>query len=27
LLADGLPMVLTLTAHGDADWRLVPHDS
>jgi hypothetical protein len=26
LLADGLPMVLTLTAHGDADWRLVPHE-
>ena len=24
LLADGQPMVLALTAYGDADWRLVP---
>jgi hypothetical protein len=27
LLADGLPMVLTLTAHGDADWRLVAYEA
>jgi hypothetical protein len=26
LLAEGLPMVLTLTAHGDADWRLVSEE-
>jgi len=25
LLANGMPMVLALTAYGDADWRLVPH--
>jgi hypothetical protein len=25
MLAQGLPMVLALTAYGDADWRLVSH--
>ena len=25
MLADGMPMVLTLTAFGDADWRLAKH--